>query len=102
MTVRTASDSDADRRTAGRCITVVVQHSIAPIVASIVYILALIAVILTAIALSVREQPLAFVLRVIPQRFATTVNDTMVFTAVVVLFDAVVLVLLVRYGVNWS
>jgi len=70
--------------------------------ASAVFIVALDALVFTAVAASMRERPLLRILSLFPVTIVRSVSDGTFLTAVVVVFDLVALVLLLRFGVTWS
>jgi hypothetical protein len=70
--------------------------------ASAVFIVALVALVFTAVAASMRERPLVGILSLFPRTIVRSESDTTFLTAVVVIFDLVALVLLLRFGVTWS
>lgn len=70
--------------------------------ASAVFIVALVALVFTAVAVSTRERLPVRIVSLFPGTIVRSGSNTMFLTAVVVVFDLVALVLLLRFGVTWS
>ena len=66
--------------------------------ASAVFIAALLLLVATAIAVSLRDRPLARWLRSIGSLAESGIDDSVLFLGVLLLFDLVALALLVRFG----